>query len=62
MVVYRAKRRGGPGSTGRPIDLDCAPMADKFKKERKKTDNPREGWEDGTPPPHRDFKERGVMR
>ena len=29
------------------------------KKERKKTDNPREGWEDGTPPPHRDFKERG---
>ena len=23
--------------------------------ERKKTDNPREGWEDGTPPPHRDF-------
>ena len=33
-----------------------------LKKERKKTDNPREGWEDGTPPPHRDFKERGVMR
>ena len=26
------------------------------EKERKKlTDNPREGWEDGTPPPHRDF-------
>ena len=23
---------------------------------RKKTDNPREGWEDGTPPPHRDFE------
>ena len=23
-----------------------------LKKERKKTDNPREGWEDGTPPPH----------
>ena len=35
---------------------------DKRKKERKKTDNPREGWEDGTPPPHRDFKERCVMR
>ena len=34
----------------------------KCKKERKKRDNPREGWEDGTPPPHRDFKERGVMR
>ena len=31
-------------------------------KERKKTEKPREGWEDGTPPPHRDFKERGVMR
>ena len=25
-------------------------------------DNPREGWEDGTPPPHRDFKERCVVR
>ena len=31
-------------------------------KERKKTHNPREGWEDGTPPPHRDFKERCVVR
>ena len=33
-------------------------------KERKKTarKGPREGWEDGTPPPHRDFKERGVIR
>jgi len=31
------------------------------EKERKKTDNPREGWEDGTPPPHRDFKERSVV-
>ena len=25
-------------------------------------DNPREGWEDGTPLPHRDFKRRGVVR
>ena len=32
-----------------------------LQKERKKTDNPREGWEDGTPPPHRDFKERSVV-
>ena len=32
------------------------------KKERKKRDNAREGWEGGTPPPHRDFKERGVVR
>ena len=36
--------------------LEC----DYQKKERKKTDNPREGWEDGTPPPHRDFKEGTV--
>ena len=28
----------------------------KSQKERKKTDTPREGWEDGTPPPHRDLK------
>jgi len=25
-------------------------------------DNPREGWEDGTPPPHRDFKARHAVR
>ena len=31
------------------------------KNKRNKTDNPREGWEDGTPPPHRDFKERSVV-
>merc|ERR1712153_196167 len=24
-------------------------------------DKTREGWEDGTPPPHRDFKERSVV-
>ena len=33
---------------------------------KQKTVNPREkhleGWEDGTPPPHRDFKERSVVR
>ena len=28
------------------------------KEKKKKTDSPREGWEDSTPPPHRDFKER----
>ena len=39
-----------------------ASHSDYVKKERKKTDNPREGWENGTPPPHRDFKERGVVR
>jgi len=31
-------------------------------KERKKENRqPKEGWEDGTPPPHRDFKERSVV-
>ena len=25
-------------------------------KEKKENSEPREGWEDGTPPPHRDFK------
>ena len=40
-------------------DLRSNPAGQKRKKEK---DNPREGWEDGTPPPHRDFKERSVMR
>ena len=31
------------------------------EKRKKEADNPREGWEDGTPPPHRDFKERSVV-
>ena len=31
-------------------------------RKRNKRENPEEGWEDGTPPPHRDFKERGVVR
>ena len=36
--------------------------AEAEKKGRQKTDNPRKGWEDdGTPPPHRDFKERSVV-
>ena len=44
-------------------------LTSRKKKERKQTtrgsdgkNNPREGWEDGTPPPHRDFKERSVVR
>jgi len=53
--------------TGRKVrccPVKIAPLSCQraVKKERKKTDNLREGWEDGTPPPHRDFKERGVMR
>ena len=51
----------GPRRDAQP--LHATPLAAVLlKKERKKTDNPREGWEDGTPPPHRDFKERCVMR
>ena len=42
------------------MKLRAATLGKMVKKERKKTDNPREGWEDGTPPPHRDFKERRV--
>ena len=49
-----------PDSRRRSSSRAPAP-ASKREKERKKTDNPREGWEDGTPPPHRDFKERGVV-
>ena len=37
----------------------CTRSEKKTNKERKKTDNPKEGWEDGTPPPHRDFLRRG---
>ena len=36
------------------------PSVEERKKERK-TNQPREGWEDGTPPPHRDFKERSAV-
>ena len=42
--------------------LDCTRhsqagrLATASRDERKKTDSPREGWEDGTPPPHRDFR------
>ena len=45
------------GACGAVVRSCCSHL----KKERKKTDNPREGWENGTPPPHRDFKERGVV-
>ena len=46
--------------TSRQNDSSDAHSDHERKKERKKTDNPREGWEDGTPPPHRDFKEGTV--
>ena len=35
---------------------------ERYQKERKKTDNPREGWEDGTPPPHRDLSATSKAR
>ncbi len=63
------RRTGDDGHTGATHrttrqDTQCEPVPcpASREKERKKTDNPREGWEDGTPPPHRDFKERGVVR
>ena len=50
------------GEEGRVHTCTSRILVAKGGKERKKTDNPREGWENGTPPPHRDFKERCVMR
>ena len=47
VVILFIRTRGALGALG-------------VQKERKKTDNQREGWEDGTPPPHRDFKEGTV--
>ena len=49
----------GATAACRSLALAASPAS---QKERNKTDNPREGWEDGTPPPHRDFKERCVVR
>ena len=46
----------------RPLLLVVKHARARAPEKRNKTDNPREGWEDGTPPPHRDFKERGVVR
>ena len=45
--VSRRRARKGCGATARRCTVDS-----QLQKERKKTDNPREGWEDGTPPPH----------
>ena len=60
LFCPRGSRLGG--SRGVPVLVPVRASPVLVKKERKKTDNPREGWEDGTPPPHRDFKERGVVR
>ena len=42
--------------------IDIKSPQSRAQRKEKKTDNPREGWEDGMPPPHRDFKERSVVR
>ena len=56
----RTARRHHTGNKGKKgWDVWCllaVYSASPWIKERKKTDNPREGWEDGTPPPHRDFR------
>ena len=50
--------------TGHRLGIQNAPAGglSKIRKKERKTHNPREGWENGTPPPHRDFKERSVVR
>ena len=53
--IQRRCLAGSENSSERPANDGCFGKNDK----RKKTDNQ---WEDGTPPPHRDFKERGVVR
>ena len=55
--ILCAKRKKENRQPKGGMGLSCV-----LKKERKKTHNPREGWENGTPPPHRDFKERSVVR
>ena len=40
------------GSRGVPVLVPVRASPVPSVKERKKTDNPREGWENGTPPPH----------
>ena len=49
------------GEIGKKEKADAQPFIPKKKADGER-DNPREGWEDGTPPPHRDFKERCVVR
>ena len=60
----RGRRSMTASSTAHKGPLSAVPFVVLVRasllKERKKTDNPREGWEDGTPPPHRDFKEGTV--
>ena len=60
--LSKERKREENSTPARCVHTVVGPVMRERKKERKKTDNPREGWENGTPPPHRDFKERSVMR
>ena len=56
-------------STGRPrvappakpslSAVELVELAGPAKRKKETKDNPREGWEDGTPPPHRDLSGAG---
>ena len=71
-ILLDRARHAGPADFVRPWRLRRAFVVFSFfelaldlmkqTQKRNKTNNAREGWEDGTPPPHRDFKERGVVR
>ena len=50
-TVISAASHPGPGSLKKRT-------SGPDKERKKEKDKPREGWENGTPPPHRDFKER----
>ena len=63
MVLKKERKQTTQGRDGRTVHRHHTGILRRGQcgaKERKKTDNPREGWEDGTPPPHRDFKEGTV--
>jgi len=62
-VPRRPRRSRLGGSRGVPVLVPVrASPVPSVKKERKQTTQGRDqGWEDGTPLPHRDFKERSVV-
>ena len=51
---------GGRDDLGVPCLRRSTSLASVPPRARQRVYVCREGWEDGTPPPHRDFKERGV--
>ena len=62
LVGLGSNPTGRPRPARRACTTQTYALHGTLKERKKENDNPREGWEDGTPPPHRDFKERGVMR